>query len=93
MVECKKRDRETLERLIFDNVALGSRILTDGWRAYSHLGIQTNSHYSRCVLPANEVMQVRQDTRGIMSIIQRSLYRKYFFVVNVLQTLSLYQVN
>ena len=38
MVECKKRDRETLEKIIFDNVALGSRILTDGWRAYQHLG-------------------------------------------------------
>ena len=58
LVECKKRDRATLERIIFDNIALGSHILTDGWKAYQHLG--SDSKY-RCFfkLPTNEFMRRR----------------------------------
>ena len=34
LTECKKRDKATLESLIIDNVADGSRIFTDGWSSY-----------------------------------------------------------
>ena len=32
-----RRDRHTLERIIENRVAKGSRILTDGWAAYNKL--------------------------------------------------------
>ena len=38
-MECpgNKRDRDTLETIILDRVALGSTIYTDGWGAYKNL--------------------------------------------------------
>ena len=39
VVRCpkNKRDKETLERIILDNVEPGTRIITDGWAAYKGL--------------------------------------------------------
>ena len=39
VVRCpkNKRDRETLEKLIVENVEKGTKIITDGWAAYKRL--------------------------------------------------------
>ena len=39
VVKCpkNKRDKETLEQLILDNVEIGTKIITDGWAAYKGL--------------------------------------------------------
>ena len=39
IVQCpnNKRDKATLEKLILDNVAIGTKIITDGWSAYQKL--------------------------------------------------------
>ena len=38
MVKCPNRNKDTLIRLICENVADGSTIYTDGWRSYRTLG-------------------------------------------------------
>ena len=38
MVKCPNRNKETLIRIICENVADGSTIYTDGWKAYRTLG-------------------------------------------------------
>ena len=39
LVECPggKRTREVLEKIIVDHVEVGTKIITDGWKAYQHL--------------------------------------------------------
>ena len=36
---CHDRSRATLEKLILQHVAIGSKVITDGWKAYAHLGM------------------------------------------------------
>ena len=44
LVECPggKRTREVLETIIVNNVEVGTKIITDGWTAYQHLGERGN---------------------------------------------------